>query len=518
MRRLSPVTHLAAVLATLACLTAPAARAADGTWIPLDVGKRMSHTLTADPERSRAIQFGGWDGSAAHSDAWILDLTGQPQWAKMTPSGSAPGPRFEHIAVLDPTRDRMIVFGGKTNLIYYGDLWSLDLTGSGAWSPLAADGTPPAPMETRAIYDPVRDRLLFFGGYRPSAAVAELRELSLSGTPTWNDVSANGTPPPARYGHTMIYDPFGDRVIVFGGYTGTTYLDDVWELTLAGTPTWNQLLPSGGPPSLRFGHSAIFDPQRLRMLVFGGFGFSGFQNDVWALNLASPSWSLLTLDQGPPTARDFQALEYDAVLDRAVMFGGNNNSGVQNDTWLIDLENLPTAVEVSAETPYASPDRVLLRWHVSSMVESYEVFRSEGGEVWQSLGSARATGNGILAWEDRDVRVGQSYEYRLRYTDEGLARFGGELTVAIPQEFRLALRAPALVQDGRLTVEMTLPTRGDARIEVFDVSGRRVFEQSEARDVGRHTVNLGSRWTPGVYWVRLQGAGATAEQRIAILR
>jgi len=522
MRRLPAVLHLAAVLATLACFTEPAARAADGTWIPLDVGNRMSHTLTADPERSRAILFGGWDGGAAHNDAWILDLTGFTHWTPMAPSGSAPAPRLEHVAVLDPTRDRLIVFGGKDNFIFYGDLWSLDLTGSGAWSPLAAAGTAPAPMETRAVYDPVRDRLLFFGGYRPPAAVAELRELTLSGTPTWNDLSATGTPPPARYGHTMIYDPFGDRVIVYGGYTGTTFLDDVWELTLAGTPAWHQLFPTGGPPPPRYGHSAIFDSQRLRMLVFGGFHDAPdtFMNDVWALDLATPKWSQLALDQGPPPPRDFSALVYDELQDRAVLFGGNNFSGVKGDGWIIDLLTLPTAVVVSTIEPVASPDRVQLRWQVSALDRDYRVFRSAEGAVWDALGTASPDGAGSVRWVDSGVTPGAAYSYRIAYRDDGVERFSGDVRVTVPRAYGLQLAAAPLTTGRGFAVELTLPGPGDASLEVFDVSGRRLHEQAVGTlGAGRHAVDLGSTaWSPGVYWVRLTQGGALQQRRVVLLR
>ena len=97
-------------------------------------------------------------------------------------------------------------------------------------------------------------------------------------------------------------------------------------------------------------------------------------------------------------------------------------------------------------------------------------------------------------------------------------RFGGELSVTVPREFALALQAPDLVTSDGFQIEMTLPKRGDARLDVFDVSGRRVFEQSDARVAGRHVVNLGSQWSPGVYWVRLELAGVTTQRRVAILR
>jgi len=55
-------------------------------------------------------------------------------------------------------------------------------------------------------------------------------------------LSPTGTPPSARYDHTAIYDPLRDRMVVFGGFDETR-LNDVWELW------WNPALAVEDPPS-----------------------------------------------------------------------------------------------------------------------------------------------------------------------------------------------------------------------------------------------------------------------------
>lgn len=40
-------------------------------------------------------------------------------------------------------------------------------------------------------------------------------------------------------------------MLVFGGSTGAASLGDTRELSLTGTPTWNLLSPSGTPPHAR---------------------------------------------------------------------------------------------------------------------------------------------------------------------------------------------------------------------------------------------------------------------------
>src|SRR5262249_40757987 len=70
--------------------------------------------------------------------------------------------RAGHVAISDPRRDRMIVFGGDDNFLYRYDTWSLSMTDAHPWSKLAPAGPiPPQPQPGTGIYDPVRDRMLF---------------------------------------------------------------------------------------------------------------------------------------------------------------------------------------------------------------------------------------------------------------------------------------------------------------------------------------------------------------------
>jgi hypothetical protein len=89
-----------------------------------------------------------------------------------------------------------------------------------------------------------------------------------------------------RYRHTAVYDPVRDRMVVFGGHGDFPFLNDVWALSLAGSPAWSELAPAGIPPSARDGHTASYDPVRDRMVVFGSS--LDKLNDVWALGWAQP--------------------------------------------------------------------------------------------------------------------------------------------------------------------------------------------------------------------------------------
>jgi hypothetical protein len=299
---------------------------------------RYAHRAIYDPVRDRMVVFGGYDGVHHLNDVWALSLAGTPTWTELTPSGTPPSGRRYHSAIYDPVRDRMVVFGGYTGEGYLNDVWALSLAGTPEWTELTPGGTPPHPRYRQsAIYDPVRDRMVLFAGWYADTNFDDVWALSLAGTPTWTDLTPGGTSPVPRLSHSAIYDPVRDRMVVFGGVE-FGYLNDVWALSLANAPAWTELTPSGTPPTGRWDHSAIYDPLQDRMVVFGGYDGFGYQDDTWALSLAdAPAWTKLTPAGTPPSGRFGHSSIYDPVRDRMVVFGGFGDSRYVNDVWDLGL-------------------------------------------------------------------------------------------------------------------------------------------------------------------------------------
>jgi hypothetical protein len=129
----------------------------------------------------------------------------------------------------------------------------------GTWTDL--DSIPPARFSCSMIRDPLRNRLVVFGGRVGAwSYFNDVRALSLGDSPAWADWTPRGESPSARAYHSAIYDPVRDRMVVFGGYDGSTGLNDVWTLSLLGTPAWTRLAPTGTAPCGRWTHAAIYDP------------------------------------------------------------------------------------------------------------------------------------------------------------------------------------------------------------------------------------------------------------------
>jgi hypothetical protein len=114
----------------------------------------------------------------------------------------------------------------------------------------------------------------------------DLRALPLDAPTAWQLPAVSGTLPAGRVRHTLVYDAPRDRMLAFGGdLWGSGAVNQVWALSLSGTPAWTQLAPAGTLPLAREGHEAIYDPPRDRMVVYGAHYPP---EDLWALEWGGP--------------------------------------------------------------------------------------------------------------------------------------------------------------------------------------------------------------------------------------
>jgi hypothetical protein len=301
---------------------------------------RCGHTASYDPARGRAIVYGGYSAGSYSNELWSLSLTGSPGWSRIQDTGAPPVVRRDASAIYDPVRDREIVFGGYSSTIgELSDVWSLGLNGTLEWTHEPPAGTPPpARSDHVAVYDPVGDRMVVFGGGNTFYARGDVWALGLTPSSSWTQLLPAGPTPQARWGASAIYDPEQQAMIVFGGGGGTFYsplrFQDVWMLSLAGPPAWTEIV-APNPPEARYRHTAILDPVRRRMIVYGGQATT-LSGDLYALSLDGvPAWTTLAATGTPPSPRSGHTAIHDAAHDRMVVFGGGDNQ-----TWALDLGTL----------------------------------------------------------------------------------------------------------------------------------------------------------------------------------
>ncbi|MCK4716423.1 MAG: Ig-like domain-containing protein, partial [Candidatus Marinimicrobia bacterium] len=323
----------------------------------------------------------------------IFYFSAQAQsWIELSPTDGPPLGRGSFTAVYNPESNRMIIFGGETGVGNCGfscvlnDVWVLQNANgldveSSAWIQLSpTNGSPIKRFSHSAIYDPASNRMTIFGGQdRIGYCEGTLGDVwvlefadGIGGTPNWIQLSPTGTLPSNRKTHSAVYDPGSNRMILFGGMsTGCippVQLTEVWILDDAngiGSPNWIQLSPTGGPPPPSE-HTADYDADNNRMIVLQQCCDESFP-DLWILedangldvdgNSVNPHW-IQPSHSGAPTDMRIASSVYDPVSNQMIVFGGVDNTGLLNVTWVIENANGLDATDNPANLQWAqiSPD------------------------------------------------------------------------------------------------------------------------------------------------------------------
>ncbi len=151
---------------------------------------------------------------------------------------------------------------------------------------------------------------------------------------SWTKPAVSGARPSPRSGHTAVYDSNSNRMVVFGGGLGfaSPCTNDTWALQNAdgvGALSWTQLNPTGSLPAARLRHTAVYDESSNIMIIYGGNDcFSARFGDVWILTDANgvggtPAWSQLSPAGLAPAGRENASAVYDPTSNRMIVYGGD---------------------------------------------------------------------------------------------------------------------------------------------------------------------------------------------------
>jgi hypothetical protein len=300
-----------------------------------------------DTVANRLVLFGGKDDADRDgNEVWTLDLD-RFTWSRPDIQGPVPPGCEDHVAIFDPVGHRMIVHGGENGLTA-NQTWSLDLK-TFRWRDLT-DSTSPAREDHTAIYDSRARRMVIFGGRDNTGTVDyvnEWRLLAFDLDPRspkfekWVELECGDVHAPGRSDHGAVYDPIKNRMVVFGGWDKVEhrYLDDTWACDFADTPDgkgrWKKIKAKNSHPPMRRHESGIYDAQRNWFVVYGGFGDQGYLNDVWAFDLTRDVWMNIT--PGPQPRLDHLAV-YDPRRGQMLVYGGDAHLARKfHDVWELDV-------------------------------------------------------------------------------------------------------------------------------------------------------------------------------------
>ena len=274
---------------------------------------RVHHAMAYDSTRGVVILVGG-DANIFYSwrsDHWEWNGLNWTLRASQQP----PLERMGHGIAFDSGRQRMVLFGGWARYgldsRYPSDTWEWD---GNAWSRQALRTNPDGEIAD-LTFDWARQQVVGFSLY--------WREAWAWDGAQWSS-SQPSVLPPYRQGYATASDPLRSRVVLFGGYNGP-YVNDTWEWDGS---NWLATNPSVQPPARvtdMTWHSASG-----RVVLFGGFGSSGAMNDTWEWD--GSNWSQKTTPIAP-NPRSGQAMADDVARGVVVLFGGSISGVALLDTW-----------------------------------------------------------------------------------------------------------------------------------------------------------------------------------------
>ena len=184
---------------------------------------RHAHAMAYDPNSGLVVLYGG---SSTLSDTWTWDGS---NWAQVA-GANQPGIRYEHAMAFDGTR--VILFGGSKNAGFAdNDTWDLTLTSptAGTWTMIAPNGSGPNKRQRHAMaYAPNCQKVILFGGNTDIATYSndtwEWRRATLS----WCQTSVPTPPTAPRQYPAMAYD--GKGALMYGGLNSSlAQLGDTWR-------------------------------------------------------------------------------------------------------------------------------------------------------------------------------------------------------------------------------------------------------------------------------------------------
>lgn len=282
---------------------------------------RYFHAAAYDPVARSAIIFGGTVNAGTNfSDTWEFAAGA---WAVKSPS-TVPPARQDHIMWYDPVLDKIFLHGGRNSAgtTFYGDLYSWD---GSDWT-LENPTNPPSARATHSVaYDSARGRAYIIGGTAPvtGAYIQEIWYLD-SATMTWTEVTlqAGDDLPPLR-SHKSAYDPVRDKIVVFGGQANDAVpaVADLYEFDPATGLT--SLIEQPTPaPGARYWFEMVFHPDLDGVVLWGGFDGAASPEDTWLWD--GSTWTQLNAANGV-VGDDAQAGVYDTANHALWQFGGFDN-------------------------------------------------------------------------------------------------------------------------------------------------------------------------------------------------
>ncbi len=309
---------------------------------------------------------------------------------------------------------------------------------------------------------------------------------------------------PGKYVTRIAIDPTNADVayVCVGGF-GLAAGAHVWKTTnlSAATPTWTlsgSLLPDVPVNAI------VIDPAMPSHLWCG--------TDVGVYNSTDGGATWAPYTTGMPIVSVF---DMSLQAPNRILRVATHGRGMYER--LIDAPVATQLALVGAEIVAGKPQ---MTWFSADGAnESMNLYRRAVPGDFELVGPIRADGTGMITYTDADAQAGRSYEYEIGLINNAGESRLGKVWVDVPTAPVFGIRRLADAGKGPMQFSVTLTSAAPARLELVDVTGRRVADQSLAGlGVGEHRVQLDASVRPGVYFARLSQAGKMSSTKVSLVR
>ena len=299
---------------------------------------RHGYGMVYDASVKKVILFGGgYQDSSSYSyygDTWSYDPNTNI-WSEI-PTQTHPSARSSHSMVYDPINQKIILFGGvDLSDNWLNDTWIFN-SRTNTWTEVYPENNPPIRGSASIFYDNQAQKVIIFGGYRESGGHLDDTWVYDYSTNNWTNLDPI-VKPTGRYGAPMIYDPINQRGLMFGGST-SIIMDDTWVYYYSNN-TWSELTIVTRPAN-RYWEGLAYDESAHKVILFGGrtpTGGIGYAlDDTWAFDPTNNQWIELN-PTSHPTNRFHITLVYEPERKKTIVLGGFRFPDVcLGDTWGYD--------------------------------------------------------------------------------------------------------------------------------------------------------------------------------------
>ncbi len=296
---------------------------------------RHRHSMAYASNSDKVILYGGYNYASILPDTWSYDYVTN-NWTNMNPATN-PGSRYYHSIAYNSHFDNVILFGGFS-LGLPSTTWAYNLTANN-WTNMNPVSKPSGRYSHSMVYAANSGKIILFGGDGQWGGYLPLNDTWIYDQTMNNWTNMNPVSRPnARFGHSMVYDAVSDKVILYGGYNGSSHFNDTWVYDLT-TNNWTKMNPVS-KPNARYYHGLVYTADSGKTVLFGGsdtHGYSGGMNhysDTWTYDLTTNRW----VEAFPvtPIPRHRHSMAYDVNSDQAILFGGFD-AKYFDDTWMYNV-------------------------------------------------------------------------------------------------------------------------------------------------------------------------------------